>query len=688
MFPGNTSLQPYQAPRLPPPPVAHTQSPPGYNEIDKRFNNLERSQNSLEKVMRTMAEQLSQLVLANREKGTFPSQTEPNPNVGTSSMRPPVQDNVKRVNAITSLRSGRLIDHKLEDLVDVPVQFSPPLSPPFPPENDSASRDATHATPTDLSPSQSIDPVNSEEIKKDESKKGDDTSPPSTVERVHKPTAPFPLRLRNKKDQTHVDKIRETFSQVKINIPLLDAIQQMPPYAKFLKELCTTKRMTNVPKKAFLASNVSSIISCQIPAKYKDPGCPTISIVIGDQTIHKALLDLGASVNLLPYSVYETLGLGELKPTRTILQLADHSTRAPRGIVEDVLIKVGEFIYPVDFVVLETESVANSEIQIPVILGRPFLATSNALINCRNGMLKLSFGNMTVELNIFNLQRQHAIFDGFDTVNWLDVYACDDSYVDGLIDNDICDEIDPLTPNSSYSPSFAHTPDPVLELKPLPGSLKYVFLGPNETLPVIIASNLIENQENKLLKVLKEHKEAIGWTLGDIKGISPAIVRHRIHLEENGKPYRDHQRRLNPTLQEVVKKEVIKWLDHGIIYPISDSEWVSPVQIVPKKTGITVVRNDKNELVPTRVQSGWRVCIDYRKLNAATRKDHFPLPFIDQMLERLAGHSYYCFLDGYSGYTQVSIAPEDQDKTIFKCLFGTFAFRRMPFGLCNAPATF
>ncbi|KAJ9567317.1 hypothetical protein OSB04_003283 [Centaurea solstitialis] len=141
-------------------------------------------------------------------------------------------------------------------------------------------------------------------------------------------------------------------------------------------------------------------------------------------------------------------------------------------------------------------------------------------------------------------------------------------------------------------------------------------------------------------------------------------------------------------MQEVVKKEVIKLLDTGIIYPISDSPWVSPVQVVPKKGGLTVVTNDNNELVPTRTVTGWRVCIDYRKLNDATRKDHFPLPFIDQMLERLAGNEYYCFLDGFSGYFQIPIDPEDQEKTTFTCPFGTFAYRRMPFGLCNAPATF
>ena len=159
-------------------------------------------------------------------------------------------------------------------------------------------------------------------------------------------------------------------------------------------------------------------------------------------------------------------------------------------------------------------------------------------------------------------------------------------------------------------------------------------------------------------------------------------------MEEDSKPKRDAQRRLNPPMMEVVKKEVIKLLDADMIYPISDSKWVSPVQVVPKKTGITVIPNDKGVMVPTRMQNGWRVCIDYRKLNASTRKDHFPLPFIDQMLERLAGKSHYCCLDGYSGFHQIPVAPEDQDKTTFTCPFGTFAYRRMPFGLCNAPATF
>jgi hypothetical protein len=141
-------------------------------------------------------------------------------------------------------------------------------------------------------------------------------------------------------------------------------------------------------------------------------------------------------------------------------------------------------------------------------------------------------------------------------------------------------------------------------------------------------------------------------------------------------------------MREVVKKEILKWLDAGIIYPIADSKWVSPIHVVPKKAGFTVELNDQGEQVVTRPSTGWRVCIDYRKLNTATQKDHFPLPFIDQILEKLAGNKYYCFLDGYSGYNQVAVFPDDQEKTTFTSPYGTFAFRRMPFGLCNAPATF
>ena len=200
---------------------------------------------------------------------------------------------------------------------------------------------------------------------------------------------------------------------------------------------------------------------------------------------------------------------------------------------------------------------------------------------------------------------------------------------------------------------------PKLKLKPLPSHLKYSFLGSEETFPMNISSSLNLDQETKLLEIMKAHQIAIGWTIEDIKGIIPLICTYRIRLEEDVKPSRQPQRRLNPVMKEVFKKEVLKLLDVGVIYTIADSKWVSPTQVVPKKSRVTVVANEHNELIPTRVTTGWGVCIDYRKLNVGTRKDHFPLPFVDQILERVFGHEFYCFLDGYSGYNQIEIALED-----------------------------
>jgi len=153
------------------------------------------------------------------------------------------------------------------------------------------------------------------------------------------------------------------------------------------------------------------------------------------------------------------------------------------------------------------------------------------------------------------------------------------------------------------------------------------------TLSVIIAIGLKNTQEEKLVKLLCDHKMAIGWTLADIKGISPSICMHHILLEDNAKPTREMQRRLNSPMMEVLKAGILKLLDAGVIYPITDSKWVAPIYVVPKKTGITLVKNKNDELIPTRISSGWRICVDYRKLNLATRKDHFSLPFIDQMFE-------------------------------------------------------
>ena len=207
---------------------------------------------------------------------------------------------------------------------------------------------------------------------------------------------------------------------MKLNIPLLDAIKQIPSYAKFLKDLCTIKRKLGVNKEAFMTEQSTSLIRNNLPPKYKDPGSPTISIVVRNSKLGHSLVDLRASVNLLPYSVYVELGLGELEPTNITLQLADRSVNIPKGIVNDVLVQVDKFYFPVDFVVLDTQPVVNQGTQFPVILGRPFLATTNSIIHCRGGLMKLSFGNMTINLNIFNVIKE--IGDGEDVceVNMID----------------------------------------------------------------------------------------------------------------------------------------------------------------------------------------------------------------------------------------------------------------------------
>jgi hypothetical protein len=229
---------------------------------------------------------------------------------------------------------------------------------------------------------------------------------------------------------------------------------------------------------------------------------------------------------------------------------------------------------------------------------------------------------------------------------------------------------------------------PEVDLKPLHKGLRYEFLGPDKTYPIIMSNELGHEENEKFLILLKKHRKVIGYSINDLKGISPDFCTHRIPMEDQFKPVVDHQRRLTPAMREVVKKEVIKLLDAGIIYPVPHSEWVSPVHCVPKKGGLTMVKNEKNELIPQRTMTERRICIDYRKLNKATKKDHFPLPFIDEMLEKLANHAYFCFLNGYLGFMQIPIHPDDQHKTTFTYPYGTFAYRRMPFSLCNALASF
>ena len=407
--------------------------------------------------------------------------------------------------------------------------------------------------------------------------------------------------------------------------------------------------------------------------------------------------------------------MGQLTPTTITLQMADRSMAQPEGILEDILVKVGKFIFPVDFVIMQMEE----DTQVPLLLGRPFLAIGAALIDVQKGELTLIVGNEAVHFNINrSLEHpdveanscmvignnsllnnelnsgcilQHSINEiemNFQYLKSLDCEVLPSNLFNKETVSSINENSQDEVSSQKQQTHEQETSAKGLTLKELPSHLKYEFLELEKRKPVIILAALTEAEEQKLLVIMRKYKEAIAWSIEDLKGISPSICMHKILLENNAKTSIEHQRRLNPVMKEVFRKEVLKWLNAGFIYAISDSSWVSPVHVVPKKGGFIVIRNEKNELIPTRTVIGWRVCIDYRKLNTVTRKDHFPLPFIDQMLDRLARHPHFCFLDGYSGYNQIAIAPEDQEKTTFTCPFGTFYFRRMPFGLCNAPGAF
>ncbi|KAJ9541848.1 hypothetical protein OSB04_028354 [Centaurea solstitialis] len=404
----------------------------------------------------------------------------------------------------------------------------------------------------------------------------------------------------------------------------------------------------------------------------KDPGSFTIPCSIGGKTIGKALCDLGAaSINLMPLSVFNTLGIGEARPTTVSLQLADKSIAWPKGKIDDVLVQVDKFIFPTDFIIIDCEV----DKDVPIILGRPFLAIGRTLIDVQKGELTMRVQDQKVTFNVLDSLRYPDDREECSTLRNEDSES-DEEESEG-VDTPLVTAASEILENEDRKtlvPSLEVAPD--LELKQLPSHLKYAFLGDSGKLPVIISSSLEKDQGEKLIKMLKQHTKAIRWTIADLKGISPTICQHKIILEDKNFNSVEPQRRLNPVMKEVVKKEILKWLDAGIIYPIASSTCVSPVQCVPKKGGVTVITNDKNELIPTRTVTGWRICMDYRRLNKATKKDHFPLPFIAQMLDRLAG------------YNQIAIAPDDQEKTTFTCPYGTFAFKRMPFGLCSALATF
>ncbi|GKA70911.1 reverse transcriptase domain-containing protein [Tanacetum coccineum] len=581
-----------------------------------------------------------------------------------------------------------------------------------------------------------------------------------------KASIPFPSRRnderRREKANDQIEKFYEIFRDLSFEISFTDALMLMPKFASTLKTLIGNKEKLSEMARTPLNENCSAVILNKLPKKLGDPGRFLIPCEFSGINTCNALADLGASINLMPYSVWKNLSLPELTPTC----MTDRSISEPIGIAEDVYVTVGKFQFPADFVVVDFEP----DPRVPLILGRSFLKTSRALIDVYEGEITLRVGREAITFNLDQTSRYTANYNHM-TANRIDVIdmACEEysqevlgfsnvissgnptPYYDPIVstssptltpfgdsdfllfeeaDSFLALEDDPTSPEvdpTYYDPEgdillleailnseplpplqgnyFPETrkdlkiceanhenssvnEPPEVELKDLPPHLEYAFLEGDDKLPVIIAKDLKNEEKAALIEVLKSHKRAIAWKLSDIKGINPEFCTHKILMEEDYEPTVQHQRRVNPKIHDVIKKEVEKLLDAGLIYPISDSPWVSPVHCVPKKGGMTVVKNDENDLIPTRLVTGWRVCIDYRKLNEATRKDHFPLPFMDQMLERLAGNQFYCFLDGFSGYFQIPIDPKDQEKTTFTCPYGTFAYRRITFWLCMHPGTF
>nr|GEW82775.1 hypothetical protein [Tanacetum cinerariifolium] len=479
-------------------------------------------------------------------------------------------------------------------------------------------------------------------------------SPVSAPRPNQRPSIPYPSRLHDQKLCDKANDQREKFFQIfkdlNFNISFADVLILMPKFGLTIKTLLTKK------DKLFELARTPLNEHCSTVLLKKMAEC-------------LALADLGASINLMPLSMWNKLSLLDLSPTCMTLELADRLISRPVRVAEDVFVKVGTFHFPADFVVVDFDV----DPRVPLILERSFLKTGRDLID----VFEANYNDMTANrIDVIDMaceeysQEVLGLSDVITSGNPIPYYDLivsttsptltpfgNSDFLLKEVDAFLALEDDPTSPkvDQSYvdtetNKSLIDEP-PEVELKDLPPYLEYAFLEGDDKLPVIIAKDLSVEEKTTLI----------------MEDFEPAV---------------QHQRRVNPKIHNVIKNEVLKLLDAGLIYPISDSPWVSPVHCVSKKGGFTVVENEENELISTRLVTGWRVYIDYRKLSEATRKDHFPLPFMDQMLERLVGNQYYCFLDGFSGYFQITIDPKDKEKTTFTCPYGTFAHRRMPFGLC------
>ncbi|GKB76098.1 reverse transcriptase domain-containing protein [Tanacetum coccineum] len=534
-----------------------------------------------------------------------------------------------------------------------------------------------------------------------------------------KSSIPYPSRRnderRREKANDQIEKFYEIFKDLSFEISLTDTLILMPKFVSTLKALIGNKEKLSEMARTPLTEHCSAVILNKLPEKLGDPGKFLIPCDFPGMDEYLALADLGASINFMPLSVWKMLSLPQLTPTCMTLELANRSITQRIG---ELTLRVGKeaVTFDLDQTLRYSSNYDDMTVnQIDVIemayeeYSQEFLGFSDVIASGNptpyyDPIVSTSSPTLTpFGDSDFLLEEVDAFLALEDDPTSPKV---DDSYYDPegdilLLESFLNDDPSlPLPTQGNYLPEiqkelkvceaktdkYSIDEPPEIKLKDLPPHLEYAFLEGDDKLPVIIAKDLNVEEKAALIKVLKSHNRAIAWKLSDINGIYLEFCTHKILMEEDYKPAVQHQRRVNLKIHDVIKKEVEKLLDAGLIYQISDSPWVSPVYCIPKKGGFTIVENDENELIPTRLVTDWRVCIDYQKLNEATRKDHFPLPFMDQILERLAGNEYYCFLDGFSGYFQIPI--HDQEKITFTCPYGTFAHRRMPFGLCNAPGTF
>ncbi|PNX75451.1 hypothetical protein L195_g031387, partial [Trifolium pratense] len=435
------------------------------------------------------------------------------------------------------------------------------------------------------------------ESKAKEKGKGIEVSPHARV--------PYPRKKKVKNQDREFHKFMKVLNKLEMAIPLVEALEQMSSYAKFLKELLTKKRKPMEDDTIDMTEECSALIQRKLPQKRKDPGSFTIPCSIGNLSVGRALCDLGVSINLIPLSMMKKITGAVAKPTKMSLSLADRSIVHPVGILHDVLVRVAEFVFPADFVVLDMEEDKDWE---PLLLGRPFLATGRALIDVELGELMLRTDGEQILFNVFEAMKQHDDNPQCFRIELVDEVIEDvhklmlrtDELVDEVIEDAhkvqnssstlekvLVNSIDSLEEewekeieiclnnlsanrvdeNPKVEDIFEVKADgkkeesKVLELKQLPSHLKYVFLSGDASLPAIISSTLTEVEEEKLLRVLRSNKEAMGWSISDLKGISPTFCMHKFKLEEEFKPVVQPQRRLNPTMKEVVKKEVLKLLE-------------------------------------------------------------------------------------------------------------------------------